>query len=64
MVSNAAEQLDEDLSIVKGKASQSVEDVARIDASLDEEGNKVERLTCLEVRGKGISWRARGPGKH
>lgn len=57
---SAVEELDENLSILKAKASQIVEDLARNEASLDVEENKVGWLTCVKIGKEDIPWRTRG----
>jgi hypothetical protein len=57
---SAVEELDENLGILKDKASEVVEALARNELSLDVEENKVGWLTCAEIRRDDILWRADG----
>lgn len=60
---NAVEELDENLGILKKKAGEIVEELARNEACLDVEKSRVGWLTCVKIGREDIPWRAGGEGK-
>lgn len=60
---SAVEELDENLGILKGKASEIVSDLARNETSLDLEENKVGWLTFVRIGRENIPWRAGALGE-
>jgi hypothetical protein len=57
---SAVENLEEDLGLLKDFASEMVEEVAKNEALVDVEREKVGWLTCARIGKEDISWRADG----